>query len=62
MNEKTTAIFTITEAGGAYNIKCKRYSEYNKYNVPKGALWLAMSDLADVFNNVLEIGILFAIE
>lgn len=58
MKEKT-ATATIYEVDEVYNIKVNGFNAYNKYAVPKCALWLEMNDLADLFNNVLEIGILF---
>lgn len=57
-----TAVFTITVSNGLYNIKCKEYNLYNQIGVSRDCLFTAMSQLADVFNNVLKIGILFEVE
>ena len=57
-----TAVFTITVSNGLYDIKCKEFNLYNRIGVSKDRLFAAMSQLADIFNNVLEIGILFAVE
>ena len=62
------AIFTISETsatftiGSALNITSKRYNRYNKYNVSKADLFNAMLELADIFNNVIGIGIEFVVE
>ena len=56
-----TAIFTITVSNGLYNIKCKAFNQYNQIGVSRDCLFTAMSQLSDVFNNVLKIGICFDI-
>lgn len=63
-----TAVFTITEIdngfsiGGALNVTSKRFNTYNKYNVRKADLFDVMCELADVFNNVIGMGIQFVVE
>ena len=57
-----TAIFTITPTmKGTYNIKSKAFNRYNQIDISRDCLFSAMNQLADVFNNVLKIGILFEI-
>ena len=56
-----TAVFTITVSNGLYNIKSKAYNRYNQIGISRDCLFTAMSQLTDVFNNVLNIGILFEI-
>lgn len=56
-----TAIFTITVNNGLYNIKCKAFNQYNQIGISRDCLFTAMSQLSDVFNNVLKIAILFEI-
>lgn len=56
-----TAIFTITVSNGLYNIKCKAFNQYNQIGISRDCLFTAMNQLADVFNNVLNIAILFEI-
>lgn len=62
------AVFTITETdkgfsiGGTLNITSKRYNTYNKYGVRKADLYDVMCELADIFNNVIGIGIEFVVE
>ena len=58
------AVFTITEEDKGYtlNITSKRYNTYNRYNVRKADLFATMSELADIFNNVIGIGIDFVVE
>ena len=62
MDKETTAIFTIFDTGSAFDVKCKRFNTYNKYGVPKSDLWKALSELTDIFNNVIKIAILFDYE
>lgn len=61
-----TATFTITRhektTGWYYTLKCKAYNQYNKYDVHEKLLYEAMEELADTFNNVLGVGILFGVE
>ena len=54
--------FTISKGVKGLNIKAHKYNTYNKYEVPPSKLFDAMSELADVFNNILEIGIMFEVE
>ena len=62
------AVFTITEndkgfsIGNTLNITSKKYNRYNQYNVRKADLFAAMCELADIFNNVIGIGIDFVVE
>ena len=63
-----TAVFTITEndkgfsIGNTLNITNKKYNTYNKYGVRKADLYDVMCELADIFNNVIGIGIDFVVE
>lgn len=63
-----TAIFIITEsdkglaAGNSLNITNKQYNTYNRYGVRKADLFNVMCELADIFNNVIGIGITFVVE
>lgn len=57
-----TATFTITVDHNLYNIKCKAFSQYNQIGISRDCLFTAMHQLADVFNNVLNIGIYFVVE
>lgn len=57
-----TATFTITADNGQYNIKSKAYNLYNQYNISRDCLFATMYRLADIFNNVLKIGIVFEVE
>jgi len=62
-----TAIFTISKAsatgnGRRYNITSKQFNTYNKINIPENELFLAMEELTDVFNNVINYAILFEID
>ncbi len=56
-----TATFTITVNNGLYDIKCKAFNLYNQCGVSRDCLFTAMNQLTDVFNNVLNIGVLFEI-
>lgn len=56
------ATFTISKSFEGVNIKSKRFNTYNRYGVREKDLFKVMSELADVFNNVLNIGIDFVIE
>lgn len=59
------ATFTITREektyGWYYTLKCKEYNQYNKYDVHAKHFYETMEELADVFNNVIGIGIVFEI-
>lgn len=57
-----TVIFTITKNGnGTYKVFCKNgFNTYNKYDAKD--LYNTMVELADVFNNVIKMAILFEIE
>lgn len=57
-----TAVFTIMVSNGLYDITCKKFNLYNQIGVSRDCLFTAMRQLADVFNNVLKIGILFEVE
>lgn len=61
-----TAIFTITRreesTGYFYSIKCRRFNQYNLVHVHERTLAQQLSHLADIFNNVLNIAILFEID
>ena len=56
------AVFTISKGVKGFNITNKRFNTYNKYEVPASELFKAMTELADIFNNVLEVAILFEVE
>ena len=57
------AIFTISrETAGMVNVKSKRYNTFNRIEVPEAQLFRVMEELADIFNNVLKIGIEFVVE
>ena len=56
------AIFTISKGSRGINVKSKRFSTYNRIEVPEAQLFQVMEELADVFNNVLGIGIAFEVE
>lgn len=56
------AIFTISKAGTALNIKSKRFNTYNRIGISEAQLFQVMVELADIFNNVLGIGIEFEVE
>lgn len=60
-----TATFTITREertnGYYYTLKSKAFNQYNKYDVHEKFFYEAMEELADTFNNVLGIGIVFEI-
>lgn len=56
------ATFTISKSLEGVNIKSKRFNTYNRYGVREKDLFKVMSELADVFNNVLNIGIDFVVE
>lgn len=57
-----TVVFTVMKNGdGTYRIFCKNgFNTYNKYDAKD--LYKAMVELADVFNNVIKMGILFEVE
>ena len=56
------ATFTISKSSEGVNIKSRRFNTYNRYGVAEKDLFKVMSELADVFNNVLNIGIDFVVE
>lgn len=57
------AIFTISRGtAGRVNVKSKRFNTYNRNEVPEAQLFQTLEELADIFNNVLKIGIEFAVE
>lgn len=56
-----TAVFTITQEAKGVSLKSKRYNTYNRINIPEKDLFKAMNELADIFNNVLKLGILFEV-
>lgn len=56
------ATFTISKSSDGINIKSKRFNTYNRYGVKEKDLFEVMAELADVFNNVLNIGIDFVVE
>ena len=56
------AVFTISKGAKGYDIKCKAFNTYNRYGLAKDEIFTAMEQLADVFNNVLEIAVVFDVE
>lgn len=62
INMEKTAIFTIVKGARGYDIKCKAYNTYNRYGLAKDEIMTAMEQITDVFNNVLEIAVLFEVE
>lgn len=61
MNENTV-VFTITKDGKGFNITSKKANRYNCYCVSQERLFDELSELADIFNNTYNIGVLFEIE
>jgi hypothetical protein len=57
-----TATFTISNGTKGYDIKCKAFNAYNRYNLAKDEIFTAMEQISDVFNNVLEIAVVFDVE
>ncbi len=57
-----TVIFLITKQSNGFKIENKHYSEFTMHCIPQNKLFKAMFKLADIFNNRLNLGILFAIE
>lgn len=57
-------IFTISKGIKGINIKTKhgKFNTYNKYEISEQDLFRAMSELADIFNNIIGIGIAFDVE
>lgn len=59
------ATFTITReekpTGYYYSLKCKAYNQYNQYEVHEKNLYETMAELADIFNNVIGVNIVFEI-
>ena len=62
---KRNATFIITReekaTGYYYTLKCKAYNQYNKFDVHEKNLYEAMAELADIFNNVIGVSIVFEI-
>lgn len=56
-----TATFTISRDGRLYNIKSKSFNTYNRVGITVVELFNEMEHLADVFNNVIGIGVVFEI-
>ena len=56
-----TAVFTITRDGKLYNIKCKAFNSYNLIGITQAELFNEMEILTDVFNNVLNVAVMFEI-
>ena len=59
---RTDIVFMISETENGYDIKTKGLSFYNRYNVPKDKLFDTMTELADIFNNDVKVGISFCVE
>ena len=55
------AIFVIKEGVKGYDITNRQYNVYNRYEVPKDQLFVSMTEMSDIFNNVLEIAITFEV-
>lgn len=56
-----TAVFTITKDGKLYNLKSKAFNRYNRVGITQAELFNEMEHLTDVFNNILNVGVLFEI-
>ena len=57
-----TTTFTISKGEHGYDIKSKKYKANNYYNVPADKLFTAMTIMADAFNNVYGIAVVFEVE
>ena len=57
-----TIVFTISKGSRGYNIKNTEYSPYNYIEIPGCKIFKTMEELADTFNNKLNLGILFEID
>ena len=57
-----TVVFTVMKNGdGTYRIFCKNgFNTFNRYDVRD--LFKAMTELANIFNNDIKMGILFEVE
>lgn len=62
MLQDRIAIFTIFKDGNKFDLKSKQYNTYNKYQLTAPELFNAMTELADIFNNVLDLSILFEVD
>ena len=56
-----TVVFTISRGHYGYNIKNAKYNTYNRIEVPGIVLAQAITELTDIFNNTLKLGILFEV-
>ena len=56
------AVFTISKGTNGFNLKCKNYNTFNRFNIPGAALFNAMKELSDIFNNVIGVAIVFEVE
>ena len=56
------ATFIISKTSDGLNIKSARFNRYNRYGIPEKDLFNTMCELADIFNNVLGLGIEFCVE
>lgn len=63
-NAMENVIFTISKGIKGINIKTKnrKFNTYNKYELSEQDLFKAMSELADIFNNIIGVGITFDVE
>lgn len=55
------AVFTITKGANGLDLKCKHYNTFNRYNIPESILFKAMNEIADIFNNIIGVAIVFEV-
>ena len=56
------AVFTISLTSKGFNLTCKSFNRYNKYGITRDGLYTTMLELTDIFNNVLNVGVVFEID
>ena len=56
------AVFTISKGSNGLDLKCKNYNVFNRFNIPEGTLFKAMTELADIFNNIIGVSIVFEVK
>lgn len=56
------AVFTISKGASGLDLKCKNYNTFNRYNIPEGILFRVMTELTDIFNNIIGVAIVFEVE
>ena len=60
--DKRCAVFTISNGKNGYTLHCRAYSEYDVTILSAYELLKTMAELASIFNNVLNVAILFEID